>query len=149
MNDNSKDDLHEVLAQMADGVEMPEAEQTHMPSDLVEDDPAGHDLTSPPEVSPEVPPEWPLAPRVSALAPARRPWVRSVFAVVLLVVGGLLLGWAVYGLRILNGAVALDREDAEFMAKLMIFAGGPIGLALVVAGTFGLWRRRGRSTNTQ
>ena len=83
------------------------------------------------------------------LAKARRPVVGHVFAAILIVVGGLLLGWAIYGLRILSGEAALDRENAMFMAKLMVFAGGPIGLALVAAGSFGLWLRRRRNANTQ
>ena len=123
MPDNDKDDLHEALAKLADGVEPEVAEQPEQPVDL------------PPSDPPETEASAPRKPQPAGSAPGA---ARAVFSIVLLIVGGLLLGWTVYGTLILTGAVVVDRDDATSMAGLMVFAGGPLGLILVTAGAIGL-----------
>lgn len=122
MDQTDKDDLHEVLAQMADGVEPPEPEQVADPVEL--------DVAAAPDLSIERAQAPPAEPTRSA--------PKVVFAIALLVVGGLLLAWAAYGGLILAGACAVERPNAQSMAKLMLFAGGPVGLILLPVGAAGL-----------
>lgn len=123
MPDNDKDDLHEALARMADGVESEVAEQSEQPADL----PVSDSRENEAPVS--------LQAQPARSAPGA---IRAAFPIVLLIVGGLLLGWTVYGTLILTGAVVVDRDDARSMAGLMVFAGGPLGLILITAGVIGL-----------
>ena len=80
MDQTDKDDLHEVLAQMADGVEPPEPEQVADPVEL--------DVAAAPDLSIERAQAPPAEPTRSA--------PKVVFAIALLVVGGL-LGWVFAG----------------------------------------------------
>lgn len=66
--------------------------------------------------------------------------IRWAVILVLLAVGGLLLAWAAYGALILKGIRSDERENAESMAKLMLFAGGPVGAALMTSGSVMLAR---------
>jgi len=134
MPDSDKDDLHHALARMADGVEPEVAEQSDQPLDLPQDE-ADCPVASSISDSGEGEASAPCKPQPSASAPGA---VKAAFSIVLLIVGGLLLAWTVYGVLILTGAVVVDRDDAQSMAGLMVFAGGPLGLILVTAGTIGL-----------
>ena len=123
MPDNDRDDLHDALAKLADGVEPEVAEQPEQPVDL------------PPSDSCENGDSALRKPEPSRSAPGP---IKAAFSIALLIVGGLLLAWTVYGALILTGTVVVDRDDAQSMAGLMVFAGGPLGLILITAGAIGL-----------
>lgn len=118
MNDTDRDDLHDVLAQMADNGNAQGGAEAHLPADL-----------APPPSRP-----------AGKGAPAA---IKLTFALLPLLVGALLLAWAVYGVLLLAGVTTVERDNAQAMAKLMAFAAGPIGLILTAAGAATLrnWRR--------
>ena len=136
MDGNDKDDLHEALAQMADGVEPPAPGQVDTPADLLSND--ADQTANPPEPDVAAAPSPSTQGEKASPAEPTRSVPKAAFAVVLLVVGGLLLAWAAYGGLILAGACAVERQNAESMAKLMLFAGGPVGLILLPVGAAGL-----------
>ena len=139
MNDTDSDDLHDLLAQMADnGNTQGDAEAPPPPSDPAVEL-AAADLPAPPPVDSSAD----LAPPPRPAEKAATAALKLTFALVPLFVGALLLAWAVYGVLLLAGVTAVDRDNAQSMAKLMAFAAGPIGLILTAAGAATLrnWRR--------
>ena len=62
----------------------------------------------------------------------------------LVIVGLALMGWAVYGAMLLRGdAVIEGKDNIESMAKVMLYAGGPLGAVLIFSAVAMLATRKG------
>lgn len=68
------------------------------------------------------------------------------FVGALLTLGLALMGWAVYGAMLLRGdAVIEGRDNIESMAKVMLYAAGPLGAILVFSAVVRvIWNRRSK-----
>lgn len=66
----------------------------------------------------------------------RQQSLKSTISPIIITIGLLLTGFAVYGVLLLAHVVTSDRENAKAMALLMIFAGGGVGLILIGGGVF-------------
>lgn len=66
----------------------------------------------------------------------RQQSLKSTISPIIITIGLLLGGFAVYGFLLLAGVVTSDKENAKAMALLMIFAGGGVGLILIGGGVF-------------
>ena len=135
MSDTDHDDLHDLLAGMAAGGDAEPDELPLAPEEVTPDTVELAAELAAAGPSSGMAPQSPLPAETGASTP-----LKLIFALALLVVGALLLAWAVYGLLILTGTVTVDRDNARSMAKLMAFAAGPIGAILSTAGTMTLRR---------
>lgn len=68
-----------------------------------------------------------------AVRPPEAGKLKIISTILAYVVGLALMGFAGYGAMIMRGAIEVEKENAEDMAKLMLFAAGPIGAILLIA----------------
>jgi len=74
--------------------------------------------------------------------PDQKLGIISVSAMV--VIGLALIGWAVYGAMMLRGVIESERDNAAFMAKLMLYGAGPLGVILLLAGVIMITQMLGK-----
>lgn len=144
MSDNHSDDLHDVLAELAENGNVRDEEHTPLPADAPTEivDLEAESAAAQVAVAQAV--DGALSPTSNRPRPGRKAPtapLKLALALILLLVGALLLAWAVYGVLILTGVSTVDRDNARFMAGLMAFAAGPIGLILTAAGAVTLRKR--------